>query len=542
MMVLTWDPLHARVWIVASDVPGPTATLWRRAGRDLAAWAFVRSAYDVDTATGSLVRYDYEMPIDGQTVQYAITQGTALPSVATQRWEISPKAETPWLRDLGFPGRSTPVTVQSMTDISRPGRVGVYDVAGRADPVTVHDVRSSRRGSVILLTRDLSQASAMRDILETGAPLLLQVSESNADFEDCYMALLDASSVKIMPESLTSVSKLWTLEYVEVARPAGDVVPFAGRTFGDLLALTGRFELVRARFPTFLDVLVSDPLDIPDVTFLPVSAAVGVTADITVETEVVTVPDPAAAQAEVEVEASIEPSVVSVQHVSAVAESVATLSATVLTTTPQITGYTVATRNGSTGNLQVTLPPGSNGYLALVGVTRGTAAILSTGDSGWEQSAAIVPNSTWNRLYVWRSTSATPNTSWWINQSVDPASGFCAGIIVIGLTHMPVVDAISFINNSNNAPSVTTSKPALILRLWTANTYNVGGGYQIGFPSGSVNTRTQRAVATDGSEGNTQAVAGATQLEPGATGTGTFTVSGASHANPGVGTIALVTA
>lgn len=257
---LSWETTYARVRIVATGIEWETATIWRRAGRSQPQWTFVRSAYGADTTSGALVAYDYEMPIDGQEITYAIAEGTTPPPFDAPTWTITVEADQPWLRHLGVPGLSMPVTVATIDTIDHPGRIGIYEIVGRRDPVTVHDVRGSRRGTLTLLTRTADEAARMRTVIADGAPLLLQLSCVPVDFADCYMAITSVALSRVNPGRTTSTARTWEFAYVEVARPAGEVGFHAGRVWADVLAEQPTWAQVAAETPTWLHVLLGPDL------------------------------------------------------------------------------------------------------------------------------------------------------------------------------------------------------------------------------------------------------------------------------------------
>lgn len=261
-ITLTHDPLAARVRVVWTGSSSVT-TVWRRAGRYNAPWTFVRGAYGADTSTGLLDVWDYEMPIDGVEIEYCSKTGTAIPTESSPGFNlttITVQAEYAWLRHLGIPSLNMPCIVQSIGDLSNPGRVSVYEPHGRKHPVVVHDVRSSRRGTVRLMTRSADESARMRAISDDGAPLLLQLPNARAvDFDDCYMAVHDLAETKII-EGSSSPTRIWTFSFTEVDRPAGDQQPAEPtRTYANVLAEQPTYAAVRQDTPTYKDVLLGVP-------------------------------------------------------------------------------------------------------------------------------------------------------------------------------------------------------------------------------------------------------------------------------------------
>jgi hypothetical protein len=262
-LVLTYDESAARVRLVWTGSATATVTLWRRAGRYNAPWTFVRGAFGVSGLTGLIDVWDYEMPIDGTPTEYCSKSGTGIPTVASpgaNLTSITVLTEFPWLRHLGIPALNMPCTVQSIGDLSNPGRLAVYEPHGRKHPVLVHDVRGSRRGVVRLLTRTADESARIRSIAADGAPLLLQTPDAvEIDFEDCYMGVHDLAETRII-EGSRSPARIWSFSFTEVDRPAGDAQPAVPtRTYATALSESPTYADARTDYPTYTDALLGTP-------------------------------------------------------------------------------------------------------------------------------------------------------------------------------------------------------------------------------------------------------------------------------------------
>lgn len=127
-----------------------------------------------------------------------------------------------WLKSIARPflNRTADVINQDAIKITRPARVGVFDVVGRSNPVTVSDVRKSRRWTMTVRTETVVDAEGMDLLLASGDVLLIQ-TPPNSSTPAGYVAIGDAerSAHPLRPNRVT-----WTLPCVEVAAPGPDVV------------------------------------------------------------------------------------------------------------------------------------------------------------------------------------------------------------------------------------------------------------------------------------------------------------------------------
>jgi hypothetical protein len=144
----------------------------------------------------------------------------------------------------------------------------VYEIAGRASGLIVHDVRLNRRGTVTLFAADRLERAAVEALLSTGDPLLLTMCTSKF-WAPCMMAVGNAGWTRF------GTGTWWTvdMDYIEVSDKIGGVVtqvvdptyqslkdipPVAGQTVWRYMdnydPATGTGAL-----PTYLDIAVRRP-------------------------------------------------------------------------------------------------------------------------------------------------------------------------------------------------------------------------------------------------------------------------------------------
>lgn len=104
--------------------------------------------------------------------------------------------------------------------VSRPSRVGIFDIVGRSFPIAVSDVRKSRRWTMTLRTYTEDESDAVDLLLASGDVLYIQVAPG-CPIPGGYVAVGD---VEQAAHPLRPHRKTWTLPCVEVAAPGPDVV------------------------------------------------------------------------------------------------------------------------------------------------------------------------------------------------------------------------------------------------------------------------------------------------------------------------------
>lgn len=198
---------------------------------------------------------DYEAPL-GIPVQWRVTSkdpgGSSSLGFTSDPLTLEAETLDVWLKDPGLPARSMRATVQSLPEWQRAARQGVNTVRGRARPIVISDVRSSRTGSVSLVTQSEGERDALWWVLESGSILLLQWPPGWGE-RDTYVSVGDVTEGHIT-ELAEHSDRVWTLALTEVDRPIGGIVGSPDRTWQDVANAGSDWAAVLADATTWLDV------------------------------------------------------------------------------------------------------------------------------------------------------------------------------------------------------------------------------------------------------------------------------------------------
>jgi hypothetical protein len=140
------------------------------------------------------------------------------------------------------------VDFMGRTDVSRDSRTSVYRVVGRADPVVVSDVHSSRTFTIKVKTETVAETEALDHALSQGLPCYLQVP-ATINTPSIY-AVVGAYSFEA--PATKSLRNVWTIPLTEVAAPPPSIVsPQA--TWQHLIDQYATWQDVLDNVPTWLD-------------------------------------------------------------------------------------------------------------------------------------------------------------------------------------------------------------------------------------------------------------------------------------------------
>ncbi|EHR62628.1 hypothetical protein [Saccharomonospora cyanea] len=195
----------------------------------------------------------------------AVTGGIAAPSCAviwstgsrpTQSEEtvtVTPTASGYWIKNVRRPNLNRKTTVIGVGDISRPSRAGVFDVAGRGDPIAVTEVQGSRRTSLTVRCATVGEADTLDRTLATGDVLLFQ-----GDGPECPVPTMYGVT-GVVRQYRPSQRPDSTVRYVEIPVTevaAPDLSVFVGTvTWADIVNQFATWADLIAAEPTWSDVL-----------------------------------------------------------------------------------------------------------------------------------------------------------------------------------------------------------------------------------------------------------------------------------------------
>ncbi|MGW0468336.1 hypothetical protein ACWDX6_24175 [Streptomyces sp. NPDC003027] len=202
------------------------------------------------------VAEDYESQL-GVDVRYYLKLWTmddgAYESFTSEPVRLPELAETVVvLKDPGVPARQTTAVVASMPDWTRSARQGVNAVRGRARPIVISDVRTSRTGTLTLVTETPEELSEMWWLLETGATLLIQWPSSWAE-RDVYVQVGEVTEAHIVQHARYT-DRTWSVPLIEVDRPVGGTTGSTDRTWDDVREAHTDWLSVMAGARSWLDV------------------------------------------------------------------------------------------------------------------------------------------------------------------------------------------------------------------------------------------------------------------------------------------------
>lgn len=251
-LTLAYDQQLSRVRVTATALPAGATTAKLERSLNGIRWELVRGglALTVITTAGppavaELDRPadDYEFAPDVENTWRLTTYDAGGVALGSETAALTPAlGARPWLKAIARPYLNAPVTVQDYSEVTRPGRAGLFDVVGRSFPVAVAEVRGSSRYTLFLLTETREERRHMAAILAAGEVLLLQVP-ATADTPAGYLHVGAATEQRT---ARRSERRIFALEVVEVAAPDAALV-----------GATSTWETVRNNYAQWGDVLAA---------------------------------------------------------------------------------------------------------------------------------------------------------------------------------------------------------------------------------------------------------------------------------------------
>lgn len=246
----TFDSILSRVRLAGSLLDGATTAVFERSKNGIR-WTTVRggSAVLIDGSDNAALD-DYEF-IPGQINYYRVTAGSDVFTTT-----ITPTQAGVWLKSITRPFLNRPVVPVELSDITRPARVGVFEVKGRSLPVARTDVRGSRRWTMTVKTDSVVDADALELVFASGDPLFIQTDGAN-DIPGGYVSVGDVERSRF---GHTSERRWFTMPCIEVAAPGPSIVGVTS-TWETLVAEFGSWNAVLAAFGSWAEVVdyVADP-------------------------------------------------------------------------------------------------------------------------------------------------------------------------------------------------------------------------------------------------------------------------------------------
>lgn len=162
-------------------VPAGATRVWLRRVSPSGESAYVRGVVDLRvTPPVELLLFDFEAPL-GVTLEYHASSAndagetSTTDTVATIAVPSSSSSD-PWLVDVGQPGNSQQVVVESLAELEYGVPVGVHKVIGRRAPIVISDVAGYPSFELAFVTATELERECARAALGNGIPLLLKTS------------------------------------------------------------------------------------------------------------------------------------------------------------------------------------------------------------------------------------------------------------------------------------------------------------------------------------------------------------------------------
>jgi len=214
----------------------------------------IRSGESLELSAGVRTVFDMEAPLD-VPVYYTATQVAPTGSeAATSNTITVPSNGFSFLIHPGKPTLSCRLDhVQSIDVLGRKGRLGLFDVIGRATPVAITDVRATAAGTLITTTWTANEAQTIRNVTGDGAVLLLQ-TPAKADLGNLYIAVGDVSEQRISSPYMYN-ERRFTIPFTVVDRPFGLAVVAEGYRWVDVFTAYGNWQVFYDAGHTWYQVL-----------------------------------------------------------------------------------------------------------------------------------------------------------------------------------------------------------------------------------------------------------------------------------------------
>lgn len=203
---------------------------------------------------------DYEVPL-GQPVsyRYVLTDSVGAYKGGGQSAPVSvsvPDISDCWIKDPLQPQRNVRLMAAVAPDWARPIEQTEYRVRGRRNSVILYDVRGGLTGTLQVWTQSDAERAALHFALDTGHPLLLQLSP-DLGIEDVYVAVGEAVEARHVPYG-GEPRRLWQLPLTQQDAPIGGAAGSAAWTVQDLATTWTTVLNVSSAYATVFDVVLDN--------------------------------------------------------------------------------------------------------------------------------------------------------------------------------------------------------------------------------------------------------------------------------------------
>lgn len=163
---------------ISLDVPAGATRVWLQRQSPSGELVWVRGVVDLHvTPPTTLLLFDFEAPLGVELTYIASSANDAGESAGSNSATItvpSPAADDPWIVDVGFPGNSQQILVESLAELAYDVPVGVHKVIGRRAPIVLSDVAPYPAAELVFVTETEDAREHARATLGNGIPFLFK--------------------------------------------------------------------------------------------------------------------------------------------------------------------------------------------------------------------------------------------------------------------------------------------------------------------------------------------------------------------------------
>ena len=218
----TYDTVLSRIRLAVTGASGTATYMVVDRTTDGVRYTTVRGGAAAAVSGGIGSVDDYEFPA-GVAITYrarAYTAADVLTNTYTDT--ITQDLDAVWLKVPSAPFLNRPVTVSSAGDRTRAARRGIFDIAGRSNPVVVSDIRSSMSFDLRIRTEDADEEETLDLILGTGEILFFHLPVANKCMPGGYYSAGDVTWGP--PSSRAKPTRIFNIPLTGAAAPGPDVV------------------------------------------------------------------------------------------------------------------------------------------------------------------------------------------------------------------------------------------------------------------------------------------------------------------------------
>lgn len=207
----------------------------------------IRNGVRTALTAGDWIGADYEVPLAADVTYRAdlfdAINGAPVATATSGTVQVAPlKPGRIYLHNVASPSAILSPQVEEMEPVTREAKSAVYDVVGRSTPVVVASVRSSRTGSMSLLTRTLDERDELWRLFSSGDVLLLR-TERTYGVGTIYIAVNNVTEERVTRLGYHPMRR-FNVEYVETGSPVGSALTAANNSWQVVLTGASTWEVL----------------------------------------------------------------------------------------------------------------------------------------------------------------------------------------------------------------------------------------------------------------------------------------------------------